>query len=427
MNVWILQTGESLHVDNGNPRPMRAMNLSNALNDQGHDVVLWSSCFDHRKKTHRFKEFRSIKISNSLTLNLIPSPGYKNNISFMRMLDHGIMAFTLFRLLRSSKFVKPDICFVGYPPIATSFTMIHWLKRHQIPGILDVKYRWPEIFLNALPIWIKPAIRILLLPLNFMSIYCMRNATVHCSMTGNYLTWMNAKAKMNKVGIEVPLTTKQLKIGQRELKDAENWWISQGVNINNRKRFCFIGSISRVFDFQLIKLMAERFIEIDREVQFVICGTGNELDKVKRLFKNMPNVIFGGWIDVPRIKVLANCSSASISPYRNTDDFTDSIPNKILDSLSLGLPIITTLEGEVEKLLDMWRIGVFISHKDEVLKETSNTYNSLQSLIGDDNYFLQYKQNCINCYNNLFDFDKVYGNLILRMEEIATKNLPNVD
>ena len=36
MDIWILQTGEPLHSDKGNPRPMRAMNLSNKLVERGH-------------------------------------------------------------------------------------------------------------------------------------------------------------------------------------------------------------------------------------------------------------------------------------------------------------------------------------------------------------------------------------------------------
>ena len=38
MNIWILQTGEPLHIDEGKPRAMRAMNLSNKLVEAGHNV-----------------------------------------------------------------------------------------------------------------------------------------------------------------------------------------------------------------------------------------------------------------------------------------------------------------------------------------------------------------------------------------------------
>ena len=53
MNIWIFQSGEPLHSDNDNSRPMRAMNLANTLVIKGHNVVIWSSAFYHQKK---FKE-----------------------------------------------------------------------------------------------------------------------------------------------------------------------------------------------------------------------------------------------------------------------------------------------------------------------------------------------------------------------------------
>ena len=61
MKIWILQTGEPLHIDSGKPRPMRAMNLSNKLVEKGHDVVLWSSAFNHQKKNHRTKNMKFIR------------------------------------------------------------------------------------------------------------------------------------------------------------------------------------------------------------------------------------------------------------------------------------------------------------------------------------------------------------------------------
>ena len=71
MNVWILQTGEPLHIDSAGLRPMRAMNLSNALINRGHQVTLWSSDFDHFSKQHRTGKTSMIKVSDNLEIRLI--------------------------------------------------------------------------------------------------------------------------------------------------------------------------------------------------------------------------------------------------------------------------------------------------------------------------------------------------------------------
>ena len=61
MEIWIIQTGEPLHCDDDNSRPMRAMNLANFMIERGHKVVIWSSDFYHQKGKHRFNEDKTLK------------------------------------------------------------------------------------------------------------------------------------------------------------------------------------------------------------------------------------------------------------------------------------------------------------------------------------------------------------------------------
>ena len=49
--IWIFQTGEPLHVDNFDSRPMRAINLANYLIKKKFKVVLWSSSFIIKKNS----------------------------------------------------------------------------------------------------------------------------------------------------------------------------------------------------------------------------------------------------------------------------------------------------------------------------------------------------------------------------------------
>ena len=61
MNIWIFQTGEPLHIDRDNARPMRAINLTNQLVEMGHEVTVWTSTFYHQKKEQRFLESQTIQ------------------------------------------------------------------------------------------------------------------------------------------------------------------------------------------------------------------------------------------------------------------------------------------------------------------------------------------------------------------------------
>jgi hypothetical protein len=136
LTIWLLQTGEPLHIDKGNPRPMRAMNLANQLISRGHKVVIWSSNFYHQEKRHRKLDLKPIILSNQLEIRLIPSPGYQRNIGFARLWDHLVLAYKLKKVLATERSV-PDVAFIGYPPIEAAFILVSWLSRRSIPNLLD--------------------------------------------------------------------------------------------------------------------------------------------------------------------------------------------------------------------------------------------------------------------------------------------------
>ena len=92
MKVWILQTGEPLHIDKNISRPMRAMNLSNALVNRGHRVLLWSANFDHLTKKHRYKNAKTIDMNNHFKIKLLKSIGYTKNQGISRLFDHAQLA-----------------------------------------------------------------------------------------------------------------------------------------------------------------------------------------------------------------------------------------------------------------------------------------------------------------------------------------------
>jgi glycosyltransferase involved in cell wall biosynthesis len=415
MNIWILQTGEPLQCDDDSPRPMRAMNLSNTLVSKGHNVIIWSSSFNHSKKTHRSKKFTSIVMNENLTINLISSFGYKKNISLARLFDHFILALNLRKALSLNQFEKPDVVFVGFPPIETAYVMLDWAKKNSIPSVIDVKDQWPQIFIEAFPSYLKSVAKV------FFSIYfqmakkSFELATVHCSMTSSYISWMAEIIHDNKKkGIVVPLTTKRIEATDNEIAIAKDWWIENGVNLNNRRRFIFVGSLSPVFDFFLIQAIVQKFEDKKIACQFVICGDGNSAIQIKELFAGYSNVLFPGWVDSVKIKVLADASSGSLAPYKNTIDFTNSIPNKIIDALALGLPIITSLDGVVKQLVLDNNIGFFLNYEN-----VEEVFENLQKMIIDSDLFNKISNNCLKCYDRKFDYNFIYGNLVKELELLA--------
>ncbi len=420
LSVWVLQTGEPLHIDAGDARPMRAMNLSNALVQAGHDVVLWSSAFYHQEKRHRSFSAKNIRVSDKLEIRLIPSMGYRRNIGLGRILDHAQLAFNLKKMLRRERLI-PDVAFIGYPPIETAAVLTHWLARYGVPTLIDIKDQWPEMFLNVVPEYFKPAARLAFCPLFYLARRAMRDSTGICTMANGFLDWALEFIHRKRTDIDgvFPLTSPSDQVPPVQLEDARKWWDAHGIAHDGRPRLCFVGSHSPAFDFRPVqeaaKIAAKRGMN---PCEFVICGDGGTSSGLRAMMSDLPNVHFPGWIDRPKIEALAERCQGALAPYLNIDNFQKNIPNKIIDSLYLGLPILTPLQGEVASLIDEYDVGIRYG------TDTGRSlYEGVEILTKDSAIQKRMSQKARALYGGRFSFETVYGGLVIHLEKMARRRI----
>ncbi len=414
-----MQTGEPLHIDEGNPRPMRAMNLSNALVQAGHNVVLWSSAFFHSEKKHRSTSAKTIQVSDSLQIRLVPSPGYQRNIGPARLRDHAVMARNLVRQLNEvDKSELPDVAFLGYPPIETAAAMGRWLKKRNIKYIIDVKDQWPSIFVEALPSVLQPVGRVAFSPYYVIAKRALKKATGLTGMSNGFVKWAAdfAGREVNDFDRVVPLTKPDDQVSPDELRTAGEWWDTKGIKDDGTPRMCFVGSHSPAFDMAPVYQAAKELAEKNNTFQFVICGDGPDSVAWQQMMAGLPNVFFPGWVNRAQAEALGKRSVAALGPYHNVPNFVMNLPNKILDSLAQGLPILSPLKGEVETLISKYKVGMsyggdFGISLTECIKRISSDSNLQRDL----------SSNAKMLFEKEFVFDKIYGGLVSHLEMLAAE------
>ena len=409
MNIWIFQTGEPLQIDEGQMRPMRAMNLTDQLLAQNCRVRVWSSSFFHQRKRHRSRAFETIELSSELHICLVPSRGYKKNISFKRFIDHKELGKNLqSELSNTTAEDMPDAVFIGFPPIEFAYVAAQFCVQHNIPYILDVKDMWPEYFLEKIPTPLHFIARQLLKKLFVMSQYTIDNANAFSTISQSYLRWLLRKGRrdVRPLDIIAPTTSAPDKIRHLEKHKHMACWGDFGLSLGEDSVIFYAGTINATLDINVISEAAMILEGECSRLKFVVCGDGPLKGELQRQCEGLSNVICTGWVSHDMLQVLAEDATASLVPYYNSPAMSTGIPNKFSDAMGWGIPVISCLTGDVQDMIVQHNVGQYYEEGNvRQLKDCCRSYYENEPIL------LQHKKNARKLYQEQFEFKKVYHNL----------------
>jgi glycosyltransferase involved in cell wall biosynthesis len=200
----------------------------------------------------------------------------------------------------------------------------------------------------------------------------------------------------------------------RDLVEARRWWaVNYGLERKEGLLAVFFGTLGRQVDLRTVFNTA-RLLQ-GKGVRFVICGTGERFEECRRLTAALDNVILPGWVDAPQIRALMEMADVGLAPYFSRGDFLASYPNKVLEYLSGGLPILSAIGGLVGDLLDEARCGLVYGGDTpaEVLARL------LEELLRDPGRLRVMSDNAQRVFASRFSAANVYGEMSRYLECIA--------
>lgn len=329
--IWLINSGEPLPI-NGN-KPHRMSHWKVKLSQYGFKVTFLTTDFEHQRKIFLEKE----KVPDGYEL-LESKVRYRRNFSFSRVVNHYILGRSLRRYLASTKRV-PDLILCSYPTVYMAYIATKFGKKNCIPVIVDIRDLWPDSF-------IKPIIgRVILFPLYFQKKFVLKNATKLIGVSPNYVRWASPKADVRLYTL--PLT--QYKVSSKSESIIQNI---------HPLKLIFVGTLGKTYNLRLINLISV-FLSKHRVVhQIKVCGDGPRRKFLWNLTKENPNVKFLGWLNKEDLDNELRTSHIGLMLYKEKSP--QGWPNKLIEYMSYGLPIINSLKGESWKIIDELKIGVNI-------------------------------------------------------------------
>jgi glycosyltransferase involved in cell wall biosynthesis len=416
MRVWLVKTGEPLPMDRGTPRAFRMGLLARELARAGHDVTWWTSAFNHAEKTHRACEDRTVRVEEGYQIEMLFSPGYGTNVSLARVRDHRAFARAFGRRARSA--AVPDIVVSAFPVPDVCVEATRYARLARIPAVIDVRDLWPDAQVDLLPQWLRPLGRVGVLPMRRQVRYALRNATAITAVSEGYLSWGLAHAGRTRGTLD-----RAFAMGYPgaapvadAVGDARRYWREAHGLEEGRGDFisCFFGAVGHQFDLDTVLGAARLLRDRARRQRFVLCGRGDSLERLRAKAADLPNVVFAGWVGHAEIWALMGIASVGLAPYRDSNQFVLNVANKPIEYMAGGLGVVSSLKGDLERLLATQRCGVTYENG-----RPDQLAGILEELAGDPDRVAQFGTNARRLFEERFVAEKVYAEMAKYLETVA--------
>lgn len=400
MRVWLLHIGEQLPMDSG-ARAARYSLLARALEEQDHEVLRWVPTFCHVVKRHRFRHDARVRVTERYAIQLVHSPGYRRNVSLSRLNAYRVLG-QRFRQLAAQE-PQPDVIVAAIPSLEWADAAVEYGAANGVPVVVDVRDLWPDVLLNALPKSLRPIGRPLLLPYERMARRACTGAAAIVGVSQSYLDWGLERAARGRRENDfvVPIGYMPELISNESLQ--ANVARLKALGVDPSRPICFFGGLfERSYDLETVIDTARRLEAAGSAAQFVLCGNGSKMPALKQQAAGLRNVVFLGWIDVTLLQTVASISAIGLCAYAS--DALQSLPNKPFEYMAAGLPVVSSLRGELATMIEREKIGVTYRAGD-----AASLARCLTDLLSEPNKRCAMGANAYNAWSKQYRSEHIYS------------------
>lgn len=413
MRIWLMTVGEPLPTDPTRDRLLRTGLLADILVARGHQVVWWSSSVDHVRKRQRAQAGARLAVAPGYDIILLRGVLYRRNLSLWRLVNHiGIARQFAARAVAEP---PPDAIVCSLPTLELAAAAVRYARARRVPLALDIRDLWPDIIRAALPAWCRPLAPVVLRPLYRQAALACRGATAITGITPPFVAWglRYAGRPATPRDRDFPLAYSRIVPPAEAVAEAEQFWTRQGIGPERQAHtLCFFGFLRPQFDFDTV-LAALARLPAAHPARLVVCGRGDDEAMLRRLAA-APRVTLAGWVDQAKMWTLMRRAALGLAPYRNTPDFMDSMPTKIVEYLSAGLPVLSSLRGYSADVLERHACGWFYENGRPDSLETL-----LRRLVEQPQALPDMAARAARLFQERYQAETVYADMATHVETLA--------
>lgn len=338
-------------------RPERVsipVTLADELSRRGHHVEVltgWPNYPEGKIFADYRQRVRHTERQGDLIVHRVPLVISHSTSAVGRLLNY--VSFAVSAALRLGIGKRPDVVYVYATQMTASVGPALWSRLFGTPYVLHVQDLWPESVTGSgmIPGRATAVVRRVLTP---WLTWTYRRAAHVIAIAPTMLSNLRAR------GVDATTSSAVLNWSPEDVIEAGG---SVGSVADSTPTptttFVYAGNLGELQDLEVLIDAIIRCSDL-ADVEFVIAGAGVlEADLMEQARRHPEAPIrFLGRLDARGMRALNARSDFQFVTLKALDVFRGTIPSKLQNSLAAGVPVITTVHGDVTELVEREQMGL---------------------------------------------------------------------
>jgi glycosyltransferase involved in cell wall biosynthesis len=189
----------------------------------------------------------------------------------------------------------------------------------------------------------------------------------------------------------------------------------ESLGVKDKFIVSYIGTVGMAHALDCLLLVAEK-MKVRDDIRFLIVGSGAEKENLLNMKtgRNLDNVIFVDRQPKETIPAFYECSDVCLVPLRKAELFKTVIPSKMFEIMSMGKPIIQSVDGEAREILEESRAGIYVEPENK-----KAIHDAIFHLYGNYNEARAFGQNGRRFVREKFNRDSLAGQYLDTLRNIV--------
>jgi glycosyltransferase involved in cell wall biosynthesis len=168
--------------------------------------------------------------------------------------------------------------------------------------------------------------------------------------------------------------------------------LANKYNIKNNFVVGYVGTHGMAHGLSNVLKVAEK-LKHEKNIVFLFVGAGADRENLVKLSSdhNLPNTLFLPMQPKQEMRSIWSLCDIALVHLKNNPAFSEVIPSKIFEAMSMGLPILLNMpDGEARNIIEKEYAGIWVPPENpEALSK------SIKMLIEDKKLHKKMSQNCV--------------------------------